>query len=174
MYAYGVVILPPPDLYRELMKLRKGNPLFRSVVPPPHITVKSPFLFRQTGARVVEQLEALCEEWEPFEIQLGGLGIFQDSILYVQVEKSEDLEALHLDIVDALDGFVETLSDRFDGDQYTPHLTLANRLEPEELAELRRQLAGVRLRRRFVVDQIHLLRGRGRWDITHSFRLGPQ
>ncbi|HEY8347942.1 MAG TPA: 2'-5' RNA ligase family protein [Symbiobacteriaceae bacterium] len=172
VYAYGVVILPPPDLYRELMDLRKQHPLLRSVVPP-HITVKSPFLFRQTGARVVEQLEATCERWKPFEIRLGGLGVFQDSILYVRVDKSEELTKLHLEIVEALDGYVETLSDRYDGNQYTPHLTIADRLTPEELIQAKQILKGVRLRRRFTVDRIHLLRGRGRWDLTHTFMLGP-
>lgn len=171
VYAYGVVILPPPDLYRELLALRQRHPLLRSIVPP-HITIKSPFLFRQSGAAVMERLEATCERWEPFEVQLGGLGVFRHSILYVRVGESADLTNLHLDLVEALDGYVETLSDRYDGPQFTPHLTLAERLEPEDLAEARRVLAGVRLNRRFPVDRIHLLRGRGRWDITRSFDLG--
>lgn len=170
-YAYGVVILPPPDLYRELLAIRQRHPLLRSVTPP-HITVKSPFLFRQSGAMVVEQLEAICEQWEPFEVRLAGLGVFRNSILYVKVGDNPYLNDLHLDLLDALDGYVETLSGRYDGDAYTPHLTLAERLAPEDIADARRILNDVQLNRRFVVDRIHLLRGRGRWDITHTFQLG--
>ncbi|MDF2626231.1 MAG: hypothetical protein K0R39_62 [Symbiobacteriaceae bacterium] len=170
-YAYGVIILPPPDLYRELLAIRERHPLLRSPVPP-HITVKSPFLYRHSGAVVIEQLEAICERWEPFEIGLNGLGVFRNSILYVKVNESPDLEDLHHDLVEGLDGFVETLNDRYDGDAYTPHLTLAESMAPEDLPEAKRALADVRFRRRFVVDRIHLLRGRGKWDVTRSFPLG--
>lgn len=170
-YAYGVIILPPPDLYRELLAIRERHPLLRSPVPP-HITVKSPFIYRHSGAVVIEQLEAVCERWEPFEIQLSGLGVFRSSILYVKVDESQDLHDLHRDLVEGLEGFVETLNDRYDGGAYTPHLTLADKMAPEDLAEARRALADVRFRRRFLVDRVHLLRGRGRWDIARTFPLG--
>ncbi len=170
-FAYGLVILPPPDLYRDLMLLRERHPMLRTPAPP-HITVKSPFLFRQSGATVVEKVEALCEEWEPFEIRLGGLGVFRNSILYVKVGESEELNLLHQDLVESLDGYVETLNDRYDGSAYNPHLTLADKLAPDDLAEARRLLMDQRLQRRFVVDRIHLLRGKGAWNIARSFVLG--
>jgi 2'-5' RNA ligase len=169
--AFGVVILPPPDLYRELVAIRQRHPLLRAVSPP-HITVKSPFIFRQSGAMVVEQLEAICAQWEPFEIRLGGLGVFRNSIVYLKVAESPELTALHLELVSGLEGFVETLSDRYDGAAFTPHLTLADGLNPEEVAEAKRILADYTFCRRFEVDRVHLLRGRGRWDITRTFKLG--
>lgn len=170
-YAYGVVILPPRDLYREILAIRERHPLLRSLAPP-HITVKSPFLYRQSGAMVVEQIEAICQEWDPFEIRLGGLGVFRSSILYVRVHEDGALSDLHADLLDGLDGFVETLQERFEGNEYTPHLTLADKLAPADIVEARRILADVRLHRRFVVDRIHLLRGTGRWDIARTFPLG--
>lgn len=171
-YAYGVIVLPPPDLYREVLAIRERHPLLRTLVPP-HITVKSPFLFRQSGATVIEQLEQICQRWDPFELRLGGLGVFRH-VLYIKVEESEDLTGLHYDMVDGLDGFVETLTDKFEGTAYTPHLTLADKLAPEDVAEARRLLADIRFRRRFVVDQVHLLRGTGRWDIFRSISLGAE
>jgi 2'-5' RNA ligase len=170
-YAYGVIILPPPDLYRELLAIRERHPLLRTPVPP-HITVKSPFLFRQSGATVIEQLEAICRRWDPFEISLGGLGVFRNEVLYVRVDENDDLNDLHHDMVEGLDGFVETLSNRFDGSAYTPHLTLADKLAPEDLPEAKRALADCRFRRRFLVSEVHLLRGKGRWDILRTIPLG--
>lgn len=170
-YAYGVVILPPPDLYRDLMALREKHPLLRQPAPP-HITVKSPFLFRHTGAAVVERMEEICQQWEPFEIRLAGLGIFRNSVLYVRVSESPELNALHQDLVEGLEGFVETLTDRWEGEAFTPHMTLADKLDPEDVVELKRVLADFRLSRRIRVDRIHLLRGKGKWDITRSFPLG--
>lgn len=171
-YAYGVVILPPPGFYRELMAVRERTPLLRTPAPP-HITMKSPFLFRQTGAHIVERLEAICESWEPFDVQLCGLGVFRNSILYARVRTCDRLHALHQELVQGLDGFVETLTDgRYDGSGFTPHLTLADRLAPEELPAAKRALIDFPLHRRFQVDRLHLLRGRGRWDVTRSFLLG--
>lgn len=172
-YAYGVIVLPPPDLYRELLAIRERHPLLRSLIPP-HITVKSPFLFRQSGAIVMEQVEAICRRWEPFEIQLSGLGVFRNSVIYVKVDENADLAGLHMDMVDGLDGYVETLTDRYDGGAYTPHLTLADKLAPEDLGEAKRALADCRFRRRFLVDEVHLLRGKGKWDIFRSFPLGEE
>lgn len=171
-YAYGVVILPPPDLYREILTVRERSPLLQMPAPP-HITVKSPFLYRQSGALVVEVLEAICARWQPFEIKVGGLGVFRKSILYARVEESPDLSALHRELIEQLDGFVETLGGgRYEGSGFTPHLTLADSLAPEELPSARKALNDVRFSRRFEVDRIHLLRGRGRWDIVRSFVFG--
>lgn len=170
--AYGVAILPPPDMYRTILTVRERSPLLQMPAPP-HITLKSPFLLRQTGAMVVERLEKICEEWEPFEIRICGLGVFRNSILYARVEPSPDLRALHNRLVEELDGFVETLSDgRYDGTGFNPHLTLADRLTPTEVLEARRMLTDVRLSRRFLVERVHLLRGKGCWDIARSFPLG--
>lgn len=170
-YAYGVVILPPADLYRELLAIREKHPLLQ-YQPPPHITVKSPFLYRMSGATVIDQLEEICQNWEPFEIRLGGLGVFRNSILYVKVHENGDLSDLHWDLVDGLDGFVETLQDKYEGNEYTPHLTLADKLDPDDVVEARKLLTNISFHRRFVVNRIHLLRGKGRWDVARTFTLG--
>jgi len=170
-YAYGVVILPPPDLYRELLAIREKHPLLQ-YQPPPHITVKSPFIYRQSGAIVIEQMEEICRNWDPFQIRLGGIGVFRGSILYVKVYEDGDLSDLHWDLVDGLDGYVETLQAKYEGDEYTPHLTLADKLNPDDIAEARKLLADISFKRRFTVDRIHLLRGKGRWDIARTFTLG--
>src|SRR2546428_3529503 len=108
-YAYGLIILPPREMYRELLRIRERHPLLQTKAPP-HITVKSPFLFRHSGAIVVEQLEEILARWEPFPIRVGGLGVFKRSILYARVSDSPDLQELHTDLVHGLEGVVETLT----------------------------------------------------------------
>lgn len=168
--AYNIVILPPPDLQRKLMALRQRHPLLRSLAPP-HITVKSPFLMRSTVARVVDQLETICEKVPPFPVQLGGLGQFGRSVIYVDVQPSDPLQWLHVDLVEGLLDFVETLNERWDGEGFNPHLTLAESLDPQDFPEVRKALQGMRLRRRFMVSQLHLLRGHGHWAVMRSFPL---
>lgn len=171
IFAYGVVILPPPALRRELEAIRRQHPLLHASVPP-HITVKSPFLYRGTGAWIVEILERVCQRHEPFDLELRGIGSFGCEVLYIKVEESAALRSLHQDLVDELAGYAETLNERYEGATYVPHLTLADRLYEEDFAQARRALNGWFPRSRWRVDQIHLLRGKGRWDITRSFPLG--
>ena len=170
-YAYGVVILPPPDLYRKVLSLRKQHPLLDSMTPP-HITVKSPFYFRYTGAAVVEKLEEICEQFVPFEIEIRGIDTFRQRVVYARVEDTPELYDLHHALVDGLTGYVETLTDRWDGDGFRPHLTLADKLAPQDIGPVKRLLSDFRPFSRFVVDKVHLLRGRGRWDIFRTFSLG--
>ncbi len=169
--AYGIVILPPPALRRELTDLRRRCPLLQAQVPP-HITVKSPFLFRGTGAWVVDILERVCEQHEPFTLELRGLGAFGSEVLYVKVQENPALRALHQELVQELTGYAETLNERYEGDGYTPHLTIADGLHEEDFGTARQALNGWFPRSRWQVDQVHLLRGKGRWDITRSFPLG--
>jgi 2'-5' RNA ligase len=171
-YAYGVVILPPPDLTRKLLLLRRQHPLLQAQAPP-HITVKSPFYFRFTGATVVEQLETICERFVPFEIEIRGTGTFQHRVIYARVEGDPELYDLHQALVDGLTGYVESISERWDGEGFRPHLTLADKLAPTDLEPARKLLSDFRPFARFLVDRIHLLRGRGRWDIVRTFSLGP-
>lgn len=171
-YAHGLVILPPPRLRNELMALRRRHPLLQAPIPP-HITVKSPFLFRGTVATVVEILERVCAEFEPFEIELRGLSTFGETgVVYIPVQETPDLLDLHNALLEELEGYVETLNGKYEGDAFTPHMTVTDRLAPEDFHSVRKQLAGFFPRWRFTVDRLHLLRGRGRWDVTRSFPLG--
>ncbi|MFO7171475.1 MAG: 2'-5' RNA ligase family protein [Bacillota bacterium] len=171
VYAYGIVVLPPPDLRRQVMALRRQHPVLHASGPP-HITVKSPFLFRGTGAWVAEILEEVCARHQPFELELAGLASFGTSVIYIPVVPCQPLLDLHHDLVESLAGYVETLNEKYEGAGYTPHLTVADHLTPEDYQLARQLLQGWYPRGRVWVDRIHLLRGRGRWDITRSFPLG--
>lgn len=169
--AYGLVVLPPPDFKRELLELRKRHPLLRSIAPP-HITIKSPFLVRSTMALIVEKLEAACADFSPFPIEVGGIGAFGNSVLYLKVAESPELTDLHLRLVEELDGFVETFRDDHDGRGFNPHLTISEKLIAEEFAMLRQALGDYRPRAEFWVDKIHLQKGYGSWEVARSFPLG--
>jgi 2'-5' RNA ligase len=169
--AYGLVVLPPPAFKRELLELRKRHPLLRSVAPP-HITIKSPFIYRATGAIIVEKLEAVCQKFAPFPLQVGGIGSFGTSVLYLKVAETPELMDLHHRLVEELEGFVETFRPEHDGAGFHPHLTISEKLIAEDFQMLRQALGDYRPRAEFWVDQIHLLRGYGSWQITRSIPLG--
>lgn len=170
--AYGVVILPPPAVRREVEALRRKLPVPAPPLPV-HITVKAPFLYRGTGAWVVDILEAVCARFEPFTLELRGLGSFGTEVIYIQVEESEPLRALHQTLITELTGYVETLTDRYEGYTFLPHLTLVDKLVPEEYYRARQALNGSFFPRlRLPVSQLHLLRGQGRSNIARTILLG--
>lgn len=156
--TYGVVLLPPPELSRELMRLRRAHPVLRSRSVP-HVTVKSPFLCRHTPALVLERLAELLDPVAPFELELDGLGAFGQEVIYARVAPSPALADLHRRVVEGLDGMVETLTERYEGAGYVPHLTLVEKLRPDDFPLAWKALAGFRARGRFRVDRLHLLRG---------------
>lgn len=179
--AYGIAILPPPEAARGLLAVRRIHPLLRHAGPP-HITIKSPFVPRHTPALLLERLAEAVGPIEPFELRLDGLGSFGHAVLYVHVQDCAALRALHRVVVEALEGMVETFEPRHDGVNFTPHLTLAEKLTAAEFEAARRALGGFRPRATFRVERLHLLKGaRGtsrdgtvtrRWEPGRSVELG--
>lgn len=166
--TYGVVILPPPELTRELLRLRCAHPVLRSRSLP-HVTVKTPFLCRHTPALILDHLAEVVADVPPFELQLDGLGAFGQEVVYARVTPSPALGDLHRRVVEGLRGMVETISERHEGNGYVPHLTLVEKLRPEDFPVAWKALAAYRARARFRVERLHLLRGT---EATRSVHLG--
>lgn len=154
--VYSIVIIPPQPVRKQLLRLRRLSVLMDGGFPP-HITVKSPFFLRQTGARVLDQIQLIGERHDPFSLALSGLGSFDDSVIFVPVVCNPSLNRLHQELVEGLAGFVETISDEYEGANYSPHLTLAAKLTPAEFAHIWPKLAAQHLRWEFVVDRLYVL-----------------
>ncbi|MGB9866596.1 MAG: 2'-5' RNA ligase family protein [Bacillota bacterium] len=168
--SYSVVIIPPPPVRTRLVKLRRLSPLLDSALPP-HITVKSPFFLRQTGARVLEQIRRICSTLPSFPIQLKGIGSFESTVIYVQIVPSQELVTLHTRLEEALAGYVEPIVEEHDPREFSPHLTLASKLSPAEFSKLRALLSGRTFEWEFSVDRVYLLSGPPRSRIERSVEL---
>src|SRR5207249_4939359 len=76
---------------------------------------------------------------EPFELMLRGFGFFDapDWVVYLDVEASDELRALHRRILEDL----HLAPAPFDGAEMHFHATLALELPPEQHARARAELA---------------------------------
>lgn len=168
--TYSVVIIPPAPIRAQIVRLRRLSPLLDSALPP-HITVKSPFFLRQTGARVLEQIRLICSSHPAFPVQLRGLGCFEDAVIYVPVVPTQELQWLHVHLDEGLAGFVETIADDHDQGGFSPHLTLASKLSPTEFAKLWPLLSNRTFEWEFLVDRVYLLSGPPRYRLERAVEL---
>ncbi|HHV78565.1 MAG TPA: 2'-5' RNA ligase family protein [Firmicutes bacterium] len=154
--TYSIVIIPPQSVRNQLIRLRRMSLLMDGMYPP-HITVKSPFFLRQTGARVLDQIQLISRNHSPFPLVLSGLASFDESVIYVPVANNPSLKKLHEELVEGLAGYVETISEDFDGPNYSPHLTLAHRLTQSEFARIWPRLITQNFHWEFLVDKLYVL-----------------
>lgn len=95
----------------------------------PHITMA---VAREIWPRVEKRLEHL--EFAPFRLKIGALTVFSGRrpVLVRVVLASDPLLALHRQIHDVVTGCPGTASNMQPG-QWTPHVTLARRLYPDQV-----------------------------------------
>jgi 2'-5' RNA ligase len=139
---------------------------------PPHVTLKLGFSARDPEA-VAEWLSGLAATQEALEIEIRGLGEFEEGILFLDVARSAELSALQQRVVgelrERLDVPVWPLEGR---DVFHFHVTVARDLAPEHLVVGRRLLAPRVRERRLAVDRLELLRAFGEgWSAWRGYPL---
>lgn len=132
IYA-GLIYRIPPRLWRSLGTVQKELKALdpRQLYPTLanfHISVKGlgylgEEVDRDSYERTLLQIEKIISEFNSFEINLCGLGVFPTGI-YARVEDGGKFKAINERISRELKGHVD--SSRYDADAYVPHVTLAS------------------------------------------------
>jgi len=135
----------------------------------PHITLKSPFEADEL-APYSEYLRRLASETEPFEIVVGPPTLFEDWVLFYEVEQDERLHALQQRIVDDLG--LQRVEHEATGWHF--HVTIAETLDEERARAARDELDDAR-EFRFPLEELALWRGveqAGYWAIFEVASVG--
>jgi len=142
---------------------------------PPHVTLKLGFATRDPAA-VAAWLAALAASTEPFDLAVGGVGSFDEGILYLDVAPTPRLVALHRLVVAGLEArFGVAPWPLEQGGRFHFHVTLASGLSPPDLEAGRLHLAALAGRHRLPVDRICLLRADGEgWATAGDYPLRPR
>ena len=117
---YFIGIVPPEDYLRKIIQFQ--SKWISQLGVEPHITLKA-----QGGLipdkKWLDQVQRVCENFEPFQISLGKPRYFGDNILYLSVD-SNKLHQLHQKIVQEISPSEELIQQYFELNAFVPHLTL--------------------------------------------------
>ncbi len=101
---YFVAIVPPEPIRSELTGLK--NWMFEefgskaALRSPPHITLHMPFKWKHHKEKLLEtSLKNLASTISTFEVQLHNFNCFEPRVIYVDVEKNEQLASLRNEVM---------------------------------------------------------------------------
>lgn len=116
---YFIGIAPPERYSEQINKLREK---WSYVATEPHITLKGPRGLNNDNDWL-RKVKKVIERSEAFDISIGGIDYFSDSVLFYQVS-SQKIHDLHKRLVDAVTPTNEEIKSDFELDEYVPHLTI--------------------------------------------------
>ncbi|MDH5569062.1 MAG: 2'-5' RNA ligase family protein [Nitrosopumilus sp.] len=92
----------------------------RKIVP--HITLAGP-VYTRHEKRLVKEIVDICKKYDLVKFKIDGFDNFENRVIYVRINPSEELERLRLEIAERLYKFCDTT--KFDNDEkFTFHATL--------------------------------------------------
>jgi len=158
LLALDVAILPPPDVHDRAVRLSASLPqadfqgLRLDDEHLPHVTLTQQFVRVADLGRIVDRLTDVFRERRGLTLRVTGGGKTMASTVWMGIEPSDVLTALHERLMDALKEFEQIGGGRaafVDGDaraadvvwvagyrakssflSYAPHITLGHALEP--------------------------------------------
>ena len=116
---FFIAIVPPEDIQKKIENIQRR---FGDNTIEPHITVKTQGGLTE-DMKWIEPVKSIAKKTIPFEIRLGSVMTFGNEVLYISVN-SPGITSLHKDIMDSLDLPAEIVSEYYERELYTPHLTL--------------------------------------------------
>lgn len=139
---------------------------------PALIPLVPPFEPPVTESALHHHVETVCGAWDPFTVQLAGIGAaYREREMYVQVARGAgELVDLHLALTTGV------LSDlRSAGPPYFPHLTVYRAEDQESFARAFRPLSERRLDGRFLAGSVTLLHQvEDVWRPVRDFQFRPE
>ncbi len=137
---YGVVLDLPAEFREEIASHRQRSCPEAASRIFPHVTVKAPFTTEEPRT-LAPALEEVAARSLPVQVRASGLASFSGPrgiILYVKIERTDELQALHEAVVNALPDvqnvFPHTAEQQLQN--WVPHITLADALSEERYQEL--------------------------------------
>lgn len=152
------------ELQKNVVDALGATPPLHAV---PHITLK--LGFDVTAMEPFERyVDELARDVAPFEIRVGGVDFFDEGVVFLDVERSPELDALRHRIVSDLSKRHGVQPYPLEGDVFRYHVTIAYGLSTADLDRARRSLSRATEPHRFALQTLGLLTHDGdRWT-THK------
>lgn len=148
-YFIGIGLPKKENAFFSQLKLEFSG--VEQLSSPPHITLKPPF-FHQNENYLIEKLTAFAKTQDLFEVKLTKVGSFihrKNATVYLAPEKTFELKKLERALSAAFPWLPPEAN-------FVPHLTLAQRIQHEQVAIVKRQLRDLKLEIALLVKGITL------------------
>ena len=167
--AYSLVAWPPARLSEWLGALQKE--LQVSSFGLPHINLRAPFQTELSRPELIARFRDVLEGAGTFEVTIKGFKRYK-GVIFLECEASARMLYLHLS---ALSIGPSTRSP-YDGEAYSPHLTLALGILPWAEEELWERVKALELPvKQFKVSALSLtVEEKGEVNELHTFPLAPR
>lgn len=116
---YFIGVVPEDEIYNTVLNIQKK---FGDNRLEPHITLRSPVTVTEQ-TQWTEEIEMVCTDFSPFQIQLPATGNFGKRVLFIDVF-SKELSDLHYKLLKAIKPFEQPEVNGKENNSYHPHLTL--------------------------------------------------
>lgn len=168
-----IALLPDEEIQREVtefkLECQRQFGASHALKSPPHITLQAPFRWPSERVGDLEiSLLGFAERQMSFLVNLENFNCFRPRVIYVDVQKNDDLSELQSELEKHLEQEFDLVDPRR-GRGFHPHMTIAHRdlkqgIFPAAWAHFSKK----KYSRQFLADRLTLLRHRdGRW---HSWR----
>ncbi|WP_339071759.1 hypothetical protein UNH65_27815 [Chitinophaga sp. 180180018-2] len=178
---YFIALLPTAEVGKEIIKIKQEfaeqyGPMYALKVLP-HITLQVPFTADPALEKAFcDELTDFAKTQAPFEVSLKGFGTFpnkQNRVLFINVEKSETMSAMHRQLINFLRkefGFSTMLART----GFTPHVTVAFKdLTDEQFNKAWPEYENKEYEATFKVNNLYFLRHNGKsWEVLQKCKLG--
>lgn len=156
-YRIFVGAFPKGQTATQIQSIREQYDRKTAVITGPHVTLAGTYWRLGEGKQeeetaVIAALKACLADFPAFELQLGGIRTFGSRIAYLGAEKTPPLQTLRRTLVQCLG------QDKHK--RFTPHLTLAMRLNKRKTAvmvEELRQTAWHHKQVSIPITELHLM-----------------
>lgn len=174
---FFIAILPDEAIQKEVTGFKKYMQehynASHALKSPPHITLFPPFKWQPGRVNVlIQALDDFANDTNRFDLILKNFNSFPPRVLFVDVEKSEQLRTLQHDLEVCLKNKLYLQNDRNHGD-FNPHMTIAHKdLDRTSYAKAWAYFSKQTYQRTFHVDAITLLEHKmGKWEPYENFAL---
>jgi 2'-5' RNA ligase len=176
---FFIALLPPPSIQDYATEIKNHFAQHygsrHALKSPPHITLQPPFKWIPEQIETVQRsLQSFSVSQAPIPITLEGFSAFPPRVIYINVQKTESLLALHHSLIVHLEATLNLADAREKSRSYAPHMTVAFR----DLTKQNFKLAWQEFRQRslsfqFSASQLTLLMHDGQqWNVHSEFPFG--
>jgi 2'-5' RNA ligase len=132
-YRIFIGAFPVGDVADQIQAIRQQYDPQTAVITPPHVTLAGTYWRNgpptgENEAELIDRLEGMTGKIRAFDLQLGGIRSFGRRVVYLGVKPTDDLLTVRATLL--------RLAGRDKQRRFTPHLTLAMRLDKTDSATM--------------------------------------